>query len=224
MLGRIAQRIARSAATRGSYCSGTSQTALGQPDSAACAVFSLCRWHSSSHGTPLPWHATTILAVRKGKDVVVIGDGQVSAGPIVVKPNARKVRRVGGGKVIAGFAGTTADAFTLMERLETHLEEYPGQLLRASVEMAKQWRTDRYLRHLEAMLIACDENISLCISGNGDVIEPHDGLLAIGSGGNYALAAARALSEVEGLTALDIAKRVRYCGLRMREMLFMVMR
>ena len=148
------------------------------------------------------------LQVRKGKDVVLIGDGQVSMGNTVVKPNARKVRRIGNGKVLAGFAGATADAFTLVERLEAKLEEYPGQLLRAGVETAKLWRTDKYLRHLEALLIACDEHISLEISGNGDVIEPHDGLLGIGSGGTYALAAARALIDVPGVDAMTVATKV----------------
>lgn len=161
---------------------------------------------------PMPrpeWHATTILCVRKGKDVVMIGDGQVSMGNTVVKPNARKVRRIGNGKVMAGFAGATADAFSLVERLEGKLEEYPGQLLRAGVETAKLWRTDKYLRHLEALLLASDEDVSLCISGNGDVIESHDGLLAIGSGGTYALAAARALMDIEELDAMTVATKVR---------------
>ena len=161
----------------------------------------------SAHSKP-EMHATTILCVRKGKKVVVIGDGQVSMGPTIVKPNARKVRRIGNGKVIVGFAGATADAFTLVERLEGKLEEYPGQLLRAAVETAKCWRTDKYTRHLEALLIAADENISICLSGNGDVIESHDGLLGIGSGGTYALAAARALIDMPEVDALTVAKKV----------------
>ncbi len=164
------------------------------------------------HWAPQPkpeWHATTILCVRKGKDVVLIGDGQVSMGPTVVKPNARKVRRIGNGKVMVGFAGATADAFSLVERLEAKLDEYPGQLLRACVETAKLWRTDKYLRHLDAVLIASDEHVSLEISGNGDVIEPHDGLLGVGSGGMYALAAARALIDIPDMDALAVAKKVR---------------
>lgn len=182
-------------------------------------------WGASDGGinwAPMPrpeWHATTILCVRKGKDVVLIGDGQVSMGATVVKPNARKVRRIGNGKVMAGFAGATADAFSLVERLEAKLEEYPGQLLRAGVETAKLWRTDKYLRHLEAMLIASDEEVSLCISGNGDVIESHDGLLAIGSGGTFALAAARALMDVEGMDAMTIATKVRLLSLAPRALL-----
>jgi ATP-dependent HslUV protease subunit HslV len=148
---------------------------------------------SSSHG----WHATTILLVKKGGRTVIGGDGQVSIGPTIVKSNARKVRRLGKGAVIAGFAGATADAFALFERLESKLDQYPGQLLRACVELAKEWRTDRYLRRLEAMMLVADARVSLVLTGNGDVLEPEqtpDGsVIAIGSGGNYALAAARAL-------------------------------
>merc|ERR1719223_1676831 len=151
--------------------------------------------------------ATTILAVRKGENVVMIGDGQVSMGDTVLKPNAMKVRRIGGGKVIAGFAGATADAFTLLERLEGKLEEYPGQLLRAGVELAKAWRTEKYLRNLNAMLVVCDKDISLTITGNGDVVEPADGVIGIGSGGLYALSAARALMDIEDLSALQIAEK-----------------
>lgn len=158
--------------------------------------------------TGRPIHrATTILCVRKKDSVVIIGDGQVSLGPTIVKPNARKVRRIGQGNVIVGFAGSTADAFALVELLEQQLETYPGQLLRAAVETAKGWRTGKYTRHLEAMLIATDENISLCISGNGDVIESHDGLLGIGSGSMYALAAARALIDLDDHDAMAIAKK-----------------
>ncbi|MSO92350.1 MAG: ATP-dependent protease subunit HslV [Rhodospirillales bacterium] len=153
------------------------------------------------------WHATTILAVRKGDRVVIAGDGQVSFGQTVVKANARKVRRLGDGKVIAGFAGATADAFTLFERLEAKLEQYPGQLTRASVEMAKDWRTDRYLRRLEAMMAVSDKSVSLMLSGTGDVLEPEDGLIGIGSGGNFALAAARALIDRPELDAEAIARR-----------------
>lgn len=148
---------------------------------------------SSSHG----WHSTTILLVKKGGRTVIGGDGQVSIGQTIVKSNARKVRRLGKGDVIAGFAGATADAFALFERLESKLDQYPGQLLRACVELAKDWRTDRYLRRLEAMMLVADARVSLVLTGNGDVLEPEqtpDGsVIAIGSGGNYALAAARAL-------------------------------
>lgn len=143
------------------------------------------------------WHGTTILCVRKGNKVVVAGDGQVSLGPTVIKSNARKVRRIGNGKVIAGFAGATADAFTLFERLEAKLERFPDQLTRACVELAKDWRMDRYLRRLEAMLIVADANTSLVLTGTGDVLEPEDNITAIGSGGNFALAAARALYSYE---------------------------
>jgi ATP-dependent HslUV protease subunit HslV len=152
------------------------------------------------------WRRTTILAVRKAGKVVVAGDGQVSMGPTIMKANARKVRRLSGGKVIAGFAGATADAFTLFERLEAKLETYPGNLTRAAVELAKDWRTDRYLRRLEAMLAVADASVSLILSGTGDVVEPEDGLIGIGSGGNFALAAARALMPFE-LEAEDIARR-----------------
>src|SRR5579862_6409085 len=138
------------------------------------------------------WHGTTILTVRKGGLVAVGGDGQVSIGQTIVKANAKKVRRLGKGDVIGGFAGATADAFTLFERLEAKLEQYPGQLTRAAVELAKDWRTDRYLRRLEAMMIVADKEVSLVLTGNGDVLEPEAGITGIGSGGNYALAAARA--------------------------------
>jgi ATP-dependent HslUV protease subunit HslV len=153
------------------------------------------------------WHGTTILSVRKGKQVVIAGDGQVSLGDTVIKANALKVRRLGADGVIGGFAGATADAFTLFERLEAKLEQYPGQLTRAAVEMAKDWRTDRYLRRLEAMMAVADKDVSLVLTGTGDVLEPEDGLIGIGSGGNYALAAARALIGQKGLSAEDIAKK-----------------
>jgi ATP-dependent HslUV protease subunit HslV len=144
----------------------------------------------------LSMHATTIVTVRKGGKVVIAGDGQVSLGQTIMKGNAKKVRRIGkDGKVIAGFAGATADAFTLFERLESKLDQYPGQLLRASVELAKDWRTDRYLRRLEAMMIVADVNVSLVLTGTGDVLEPEMGVAGIGSGGNYALSAARALLD-----------------------------
>lgn len=143
-------------------------------------------------------HATTIVTVRKGGKVVIAGDGQVSLGQTVMKGNARKVRRIGkSGSVITGFAGATADAFTLLERLEAKLEQYPDQLLRACVELAKDWRTDRYLRRLEAMMLVADKNVTLALTGNGDVLEPEHGVMAIGSGGNYALAAARALIDTD---------------------------
>jgi ATP-dependent HslUV protease subunit HslV len=151
------------------------------------------------------WHGTTILSVRKGKHVVIAGDGQVSLGDTVIKANALKVRRLGEGDVIGGFAGATADAFTLFERLEAKLEQYPHQLTRAAVEMAKDWRTDRYLRRLEAMMAVADKDVSLVLTGTGDVLEPEDGLIGIGSGGNFALAAARALIDQSGLSAKDIA-------------------
>jgi ATP-dependent HslUV protease subunit HslV len=153
------------------------------------------------------WHGTTILSVRKGNQVVVAGDGQVSLQSMILKPSARKVRRVGKGDIVAGFAGSTADAFTLLERLETKLERHPGQLMRAAVELAKDWRTDRYLRRLEAMMAVANAEISLLLTGNGDVLEPDDGLIGIGSGGPYALAAARALVDVDDLSAEDIARR-----------------
>jgi ATP-dependent HslUV protease, peptidase subunit HslV len=143
------------------------------------------------------WHGTTILTVRKNGKVVIAGDGQVSLGQTVIKSNARKVRPLGGGQVIAGFAGATADAMTLFERLEGKLEQYPSQLTRACVDMAKDWRTDRYLRKLEAMMIVADVNVSLVLTGTGDVLEPENGVIAIGSGGNYALAAARALLDTD---------------------------
>jgi ATP-dependent HslUV protease subunit HslV len=143
------------------------------------------------------WHGTTILAVRKNGHAVVAGDGQVSLGATVIKPNARKVRRLGQGDVIGGFAGATADAFTLFDRLERKLEQHHGALMRAAVELAKDWRTDKYLRNLEAMMIVADKDITLILTGNGDVLEPQDGVAAIGSGGNFALAAARALDEYE---------------------------
>jgi ATP-dependent HslUV protease subunit HslV len=161
-----------------------------------------------SDNSPTPgWHATTILSVRKGGQVVMAGDGQVSMGQTVVKANARKVRRLGNGSIVAGFAGATADAFTLFERLESKLERHPGQLLRACIELAKDWRTDRYLRRLEAMMAVADKDVSLLLSGSGDVLEPEDGLLAIGSGGNYARSAARALIDIEGLDAEAVARK-----------------
>ncbi|MGX5848099.1 ATP-dependent protease subunit HslV [Mesorhizobium sp. PL10] len=155
----------------------------------------------------LSMHATTIVTVRKGNKVVIAGDGQVSLGQTIMKGNAKKVRRIGkGGNVIAGFAGATADAFTLLERLEAKLEQYPDQLTRACVELAKDWRTDRYLRRLEAMMLVADKSVSLALTGTGDVLEPEFGVMAIGSGGNYALAAARALMDTDK-DAEEIARK-----------------
>ena len=165
---------------------------------------------TESYTTTPGWHATTILMVRKSGQLVIGGDGQVSMGATIVKGNARKVRRLGKGDVIAGFAGATADAFTLFERLEARLEQEPGQLVRACVELAKDWRTDRFLRRLEAMMIVADQQVSLVLSGTGDVLEPEPveggSVMAIGSGGNFALAAARALIATD-LDATEIVRR-----------------
>ncbi len=161
------------------------------------------------YGTAQPesWHGTTILSVRKGGRVVIAGDGQVTLGATVIKASARKVRPLGDGSVIAGFAGATADAFTLFERLESKLEQHPGQLTRACVELAKDWRMDRYLRRLEAMMAVADHDVSLVLTGTGDVLEPDLGLIGIGSGGSYALAAAQALIDVDGMDAEAIARK-----------------
>lgn len=150
-----------------------------------------------SHSNTSIWYGTTILSVRKNGKVVIAGDGQVSMGQTVMKPNAKKVRKLHDGSVIGGFAGATADAFTLFERLERKLEQHRGQLMRAAVDLAKDWRTDKYLRNLEAMMIVADKDVTLILTGNGDVLEPNDGIAAIGSGGNYALSAARALADYE---------------------------
>ena len=159
---------------------------------------------------PASWHATTILMVRKGGQTVIGGDGQVSLGATIIKGNAKKVRRLAKGEVIAGFAGATADAYTLFERLEGKLEQYPGQLVRACVELAKDWRTDRYLRRLEAMMLVADKTAGLVLTGTGDVLEPeaseHGSVMGIGSGGNYALAAGRALIATE-MNAEEIVRR-----------------
>jgi len=160
---------------------------------------------TADHGLAT-WHGTTIVTVRKGGSVVIGGDGQVSLGQTVIKGNAKKVRRLGKGDVIGGFAGATADAFTLFERLEAKLEQYPGQLTRAAVELAKDWRTDRYLRRLEAMMLVADASVSLVLTGTGDVLEPESGIAAIGSGGNFALAAARALADSDK-SAEEIVRR-----------------
>ena len=162
---------------------------------------------NSPQHDPLGWHGTTILCVRKAGRVAMAGDGQVSLGQTVVKGNARKVRRIAGGRVLAGFAGATADAFTLLERLEAKLERFPDQLERACVDLAKDWRTDRYLRRLEALLAVADARRSLLVTGQGDVLDPEDGIIGIGSGGNYALAAARALLPLEDIDAEEICRR-----------------
>lgn len=151
------------------------------------------------------WHGTTILCVRKNGTVAIAGDGQVTMGNVRVKSNARKVRQLIPGKVIAGFAGATADAMTLFERLELKLEQYPDQLMRACVELAKEWRTDKYLRKLEAMMAVADKTVSLILTGTGDVLEPEDGLIGIGSGGSFALSAARALVDIPDLSATEVA-------------------
>ncbi len=152
---------------------------------------------ASSPTDPAGWHGTTILTVRKNGIVTISGDGQVTLGATIIKANARKVRPLGDGRVIGGFAGATADAMTLFERLEAKLEQYPGQLTRAAVEMAKDWRTDRYLRRLEAMMIVADADVSLVLTGTGDVLEPERGVIGIGSGGSYAQAAALALLDLD---------------------------
>lgn len=153
------------------------------------------------------WHGTTILSVRKNGKSVIGADGQVSLGNTIIKASARKLRVLANGKILAGFAGATADAFTLFERLEEKLEKHPGQLTRAAVELAKDWRTDKYLRRLEAMMIILDSTTTLIITGNGDVLEPEDNIAAIGSGGNYALSAARALIDIDNLSAEDVVRK-----------------
>jgi ATP-dependent HslUV protease subunit HslV len=164
-------------------------------------------WEEKMMEDNMTWHGTTILSVRKNGEVVVAGDGQVTFGNTVIKGRANKVRRLSSGSVIAGFAGATADAFTLFERLEAKLEQHPQQLTRACVELAKDWRTDRYLRRLEAMMAVADADHSLILSGNGDVLEPEDGLIGIGSGGPFALSAARALITENNVSAEQIALR-----------------
>jgi ATP-dependent HslUV protease subunit HslV len=159
------------------------------------------------HKNPSQIYGTTILSVRKNGKVAIAGDGQVSLGSTVLKSNARKIRKLGDGSIIGGFAGATADAFTLFERLEAKLEQYPNQLMRACVELAKDWRTDKYLRRLEAMMIVVDKTVSFVLTGNGDVLEPEDGIAGIGSGGNFALAAARALNSLDEMSAEEIVKR-----------------
>jgi ATP-dependent HslUV protease subunit HslV len=159
------------------------------------------------HTCEKTWYGTTVLCCRKGNDVVMVADGQVTLGHTVIKGNAKKVRRMADGKVLVGFAGATADAFTLFERLEAKLESYPGQLTRACVELAKEWRTDKYLRRLEAMMAVADKDISLTLTGTGDVLEPSDQLIGIGSGGMYALSAARALIDIDHLDAEAVARK-----------------
>jgi ATP-dependent HslUV protease, peptidase subunit HslV len=159
------------------------------------------------HKNPSEIYSTTILSVRKDGKVAIAGDGQVSLGQTILKSNAKKIRKLGDGSIIAGFAGATADAFTLFERLEAKLEQYPNQLTRSCVELAKDWRTDKYLRRLEAMMIVVDKDVSLVLTGNGDVVEPENGIAAIGSGGNYALSAARALFDIKKMSAEDIVKK-----------------
>jgi len=162
--------------------------------------------NNSAHA-PDRWYGTTIISVRKGNTVVIGGDGQVTLGSQVIKSQARKVRCLANNQVIVGFAGATADAFALFERLEAKLEQYPSQLSRACVEMAKDWRTDRYLRRLEAMMVVADRQVSLILTGNGDVLEPEDGIMAIGSGGGFALAAARALIQVDAYDPETIVRK-----------------
>jgi ATP-dependent HslUV protease subunit HslV len=152
-------------------------------------------------------HATTILSVRKNGKTVIAADGQVSIGNTIFKATAKKLRTMAGGKIIAGFAGSAADGLTLFERLEAKLDKHPGQLTRACVELAKDWRTDRYLRRLEAMMIVADKNVTFVLTGTGDVIEPEDGVAAIGSGGNYALSAAKALMDIDNIDAEEVAKK-----------------
>lgn len=161
--------------------------------------------HTSGSGSP--WHGTTILSVRKNGKVVMAGDGQVTMGQTVVKPNARKVRFLANKTVLAGFAGATADAFTLFERLEAKLEQYPSQLTRAAVELAKDWRTDRYLRRLEAMMAVADRDVSLILTGTGDVLEPNDGVIGLGSGGLYALSAAKALYDLDEMDSEAVVRK-----------------
>jgi ATP-dependent HslUV protease subunit HslV len=170
-------------------------------------VFNFYVFEKEAKMSEIILHGTTIVSVRKNGEVVIAGDGQVTLGSVVLKHNAKKVRRLGGGNVIAGFAGATADALTLFERLETKLEQYPSQLQRACVELAKDWRTDKYLRKLEAMMIVADSTMTLVLTGTGDVLEPEDALIGIGSGGSYALSAAKALIGVGELSAEDIARR-----------------
>jgi ATP-dependent HslUV protease subunit HslV len=190
------------------FADGIGRFRLLLPKPRRIAILAQMQNITNAVADPIGWHGTTILCVRRDGKVTMAGDGQVSMGQTIVKGNARKVRRIGaGGTVISGFAGATADAFTLLERLESKLERYPNQLERACVELAKDWRTDRYLRRLEALMAVADKDRSFTLTGNGDVLEPEDGVIGIGSGGNYALAAARALMSVPDLSAEEIARR-----------------
>ncbi len=161
----------------------------------------------SDHKNPVIFYGTTILSVRKNGQVAIAGDGQVSLGSTDIKSNAKKIRKIGDGSIVVGFAGATADAFTLFERLDAKLEKYSNQLMRACVELAKDWRTDKYLRRLEAMMIVINKETTLVLTGNGDVLEPEDGVVGIGSGGNYAMAAARALVDVEGVDIKTVVEK-----------------
>jgi len=202
----LRRTVARCAADSNAF-RGNGREIFGRHALGSRTSFSAYRTCADSHGMGI-WHGTTILSVRKEGKVVMIGDGQVSLGSTVMKHNARKVRRLGQkAEVIAGFAGATADAFTLFERLEARIEEHPGQLTRACVELAKQWRTDKFLRRLEAMMIVADKNVTLTITGNGDVLEPETGVVGIGSGGMYAISAARALIDVPEMSAIDISTK-----------------
>mmetsp|Transcript_6671 Transcript_6671/g.11131 ORF Transcript_6671/g.11131 Transcript_6671/m.11131 type:complete len:265 (-) Transcript_6671:424-1218(-) len=225
--GIAAASLRRSAATKCTAPSSASSSAsLSLSVRSASVASTTTRSYSATASSSSPeWHGTTILCVRKDGKVCMMGDGQVSMGPVVVKPNAKKIRRIlpktsaanrpageegdkdEKGGTIVGFAGSTADAFTLLERLEGKLDEHPGQLARSCVELAKGWRTDKYLRRLEASLLVADETVSLEITGNGDVLESHDGVLGVGSGSNYAIAAARALVDVEGMSAEDVCRK-----------------
>mmetsp|Transcript_23378 Transcript_23378/g.32756 ORF Transcript_23378/g.32756 Transcript_23378/m.32756 type:complete len:245 (+) Transcript_23378:233-967(+) len=204
----IAQKVLMNTAVVRQSIGGISCSAIG----GICSnnVGDISRRPFGSHAD---WHGTTIVCVRKNGQVCMMGDGQVSMGSMMVKPNAKKIRRITNPKnenakdTIVGFAGSTADAFTLLERLEGKLDEYPGQLARSCVELAKGWRTDKYLRRLEASLLVADDTVSLELTGNGDVLESHDGVLGIGSGSAYAIAAARALKDIDELSAEDVAKR-----------------
>mmetsp|Transcript_21592 Transcript_21592/g.47398 ORF Transcript_21592/g.47398 Transcript_21592/m.47398 type:complete len:245 (+) Transcript_21592:115-849(+) len=197
---RLLQRIAAEAALPWKYPNVTTPTYNFLP-------WALTQGVREMHTDPRQMYGTTVLCVRKDKQVVIVADGQVTRGSEIVKPNVKKCRTVQDGAVIGAFAGATADAFTLFDRLEAKLEEHPGQLTRAAVELAKNWRNDKYLRKLDAVMIVADEEVALTITGGGDVLEPHDDIIGIGSGGPYALAAARALIDVPGLSALDVAKK-----------------
>jgi ATP-dependent HslUV protease subunit HslV len=208
----IAQKVLWNTASRQRMSFGGGiRSAIGSSNSSSVNVGSSSSTNRS-FGSHADWHGTTIVCVRKNGQVTMMGDGQVSMGSMMVKPNAKKIRRISSKNenakdTIVGFAGSTADAFTLLERLEGKLDEYPGQLARSCVELAKGWRTDKYLRRLEASLLVADDTVSLELTGNGDVLESHDGVLGIGSGSAYAIAAARALKDIDDLSSEDVAKR-----------------